>query len=1028
MNAAGVTHRATWQMLMFCVCLAALAAAAGPSVAADAPTKKAAAAKNKNAAKPARGKITGTVTAADGKPLAGVVMEIVMSRTHGAPKGYAWSDDMEKWVHTDAAGHFALEDLDPKFDLDVQALTPGYRVKEIERIDPSDGKPRNFTLSPWNWKTPEKPELTVWGVILDPEGKPVANAKVEEAGADVEHSAMLARPLIDKVAVTDGEGRFLLVSGEKLKNIHLKVGTEKFGMHYLRSVPFGTENHLQLPRGSAITGRVVRDGKPIAGIKLTAVEVDRRADTFVQPTSATTDAEGRFVMASLRPEKEMTVCGLMESCRELGALPALYFTTADFGTLDLGDLPIERGYRVAGRIVLDGGKPVRKGIQVHLSREEAWDTAHTETDAEGRFVFTGVPAEIVTLGVRFKKIALSMKNKSYELNREDLQGRVTGDIDNLVVLYERGAKAPEWRSAEGAALEARHHRVVDETLAGVTEKLETPPADAKFVMRPELPPRNHGWSNPEPKIARLPRQPAPPPATAQPAKTITGTVTDGKGNPVADAELCLPVDWRGARASLFATARSDAEGHYELSVPEAWIDSDNDDDGERASWYVMAWAPGHSLSGAVVELPLAGKPADIKMGPPTKSSLVVKLPDGSPAVGAKVTAPAAEKTAAMWRTEPAGLIEKMTATADAEGRARLPAIDRRSLDQAAVSLPGFGQQFFDNQYRGGLVNQTVKLRAVGRIEGRIATDQLHLVRGLRMTFTTTQGWGPDDEITSHGIATVVVDDEGRFVIPEIATGNLHVEIPWDLKLPIRPLTPNWIANELLAGETLQLEIPLVACRHLHGLVRIQGSSEPVAGAKIWIGGRDDGGVTVTTDEGGLYSAYVLPRDLIAVRLFSSPMGLPPEVSERSFGRDEFQVPRGPVEYALPPLDLRPTVALKGTLQDAAGKPLAGMTLESDVVKNLRGPRVVTDEEGRFTLHVGPDGKADKVFVVFPGTMVNTEVTSREPLVLTYDGPLDGKFPELAGAAMAAEEEPAEAADAQPGEEDKASEPPQESTR
>ena len=422
-------------------------------------------------------------------------------------------------------------------------------------------------------------------MIVDADGKPVGGAVVQPGGWDESQLAASyhvygSPPFVDVAAITDPAGKFVLISDRPVKAIDLEIAAERLGRHTFKSVPTGLEeNRLQLKRGSSVTGRVVSDGQGVGGVKVAMAQVDRASATFVGPLEATTDADGRFSIAALLPAEEMVVFGVMDSFRDHGALRARTFTSADQGVFDLGDLPLDKGYRVSGRIVLSDGKPVPVGMRVMLGRPDAWDDQTVLTDTEGKFVVSGVPAEIVTVSVALRDYAPGPQNKSYDPSEHHhaIEGRIAGDIDDLIILCERNLRRPADLSPDGQLAFAKYRRTRTEPLAGVTEKLETPVGERVVTLHSDQPNLSSGWSLPVPKVAVRAARPAPPAADAQPAKTIVGTVTDIDGKPVAGAGVWLPAEWNGRLARLAATAQLTTRGIISFPSPKpGYRQSDRD--------------------------------------------------------------------------------------------------------------------------------------------------------------------------------------------------------------------------------------------------------------------------------------------------------------------------------------------------------------------------------------------------------------------------------------------------------------------
>jgi hypothetical protein len=171
------------------------------------------------------------------------------------------------------------------------------------------------------------------------------------------------------------------------------------------------------------------------------VQKNRSTDTFVGEFRTATDAAGQFTFRNVPPHDVFVLYGQMDSLRSHGAIAVRELRTGmSTTTTDVGDLAVQAGHRLTGKVVLSDGKAVPPGTKVALSREEAWDVQAAEVDKEGGFVLDGLPAERYSLSVRVKGYSPSPKNASYDLlNNFRLTGVVSSDTKGLLLLLEAGS-------------------------------------------------------------------------------------------------------------------------------------------------------------------------------------------------------------------------------------------------------------------------------------------------------------------------------------------------------------------------------------------------------------------------------------------------------------------------------------------------------------------------------------------------------------------------------------------------------------
>ena len=248
-------------------------------------------------------------------------------------------------------------------------------------------------------------------------------------------------------------------------------------------------------------------------------------------------------------------------------------------------------------------------------------------------------------------------------------------------------------------------------------------------------------------------------------------------------------------------------------------------------------------------------------------------------------------------------------------------------------------------------------------------------KGVQLTFSTDN---QDEWVDTQGQATVTSDAEGKFIVPAIANGGpLHTYVEIEPSLPFRPRLKD--DQFVVAGETLQLEIPFVAATIVSGKVLAKASGKPVEKAVIFLayGGFHQSEQAVTDAE-GKYEGRVLPGPLRA-QCFSLPDNF--EQLGEPWAKP-FQVPPNVEKFELPPIEVVGTHSLSGRLVDDKDRPLAAMQV-SAVNENRRYGFAETDSEGHFTMRV-PDGVETEI-VVFTDKRGQdaVDVVQKDPLVVRY---------------------------------------------
>lgn len=414
------------------------------------------------AADPPRPTLTGSVVDTEGKPLAGATIFISTAAPKvGAgvlcPSCYA---DCRKQTTSDAAGQFTIPSLDPELRFKILVVAKEHQPKFVDKVDPAE-KPIKVTLKPrLGGETPDK---RLAGRVLDPDGKPVGGAVVNIRGVTRGESTQFGgNKDIDPLAVTDERGEFVINGQTTFEAVGVDIVARGFAKGIFQSLPTGGKVHeLRLVEGASLKGRVLKDGKPLAGVEIGVSETERRSEVYVGNFSVATDADGRFLFVNLPAKTSYQLYGLMKAFGPHGSIPAQTVRTGANGdTFDTGDLTVKPGFTVAGEIRLKDGKPVPADTRVLLSRENAWDSQQTTAGTNGQFRFENVPAEPVGLSTRIKGYQMSPRNGSIDpLNPYHLIGRVHTNKHDLIVEFVPGEKAER--------LEGDQQSVREEPLRGI---------------------------------------------------------------------------------------------------------------------------------------------------------------------------------------------------------------------------------------------------------------------------------------------------------------------------------------------------------------------------------------------------------------------------------------------------------------------------------------------------------------------------------------------------------------------------------
>ncbi len=231
----------------------------------------------------------------------------------------------------------------------------------------------------------------VSGVVTTAEGAPAIGARVWVfGGGGALRSARRAGNVLE--AWTDMSGRFVLfdLPGDRdltLRATYRELEATPWVLHK-DAVADGV--NLKLEASGSVVG-VVRDeftGRPVRGASV-RVHPGKSAPPGYQPHSATTDADGRFVIRNILPG---TWSVLPQASGYLAAR-ATSLTTRR-GAEATTDLSLDPGIVLEGIVVDPFGRAIRATVSA-TQRAPGRTTRSVRTDGSGAFRLTGLPRDMV---------------------------------------------------------------------------------------------------------------------------------------------------------------------------------------------------------------------------------------------------------------------------------------------------------------------------------------------------------------------------------------------------------------------------------------------------------------------------------------------------------------------------------------------------------------------------------------------------------------------------------------------------------
>ncbi len=317
-------------------------------------------------------------------------------------------------------------------------VAKGFEPTFFTKVDPKTG-PLDARLQPRAAVT-MPPTQILLGRVLDPNKKPLANAVVSVSSTTIGNTTYGSPPNgTDPLAVTDEQGEFEIRCPKKFDAMELRVEALRFARRNIPEVRPGTrrQDFIVTP-GVALAGRVLHQGKPMKNVTIGVVSVDRSMGNFTGDFVTGTGEDGRFVFPNLPPDREYAVYGLMESLKSIGVLPTKSVrVNGDGSKKDLGDWHVVAGFRLEGQVLLSDSNAIPAHTHFGIGREAAWDSSRIELPPDGRFSFTNVPGEVLSVNTRVNGYRFASRNASLDrLNPFQLMGRLQADKTNLTILLE----------------------------------------------------------------------------------------------------------------------------------------------------------------------------------------------------------------------------------------------------------------------------------------------------------------------------------------------------------------------------------------------------------------------------------------------------------------------------------------------------------------------------------------------------------------------------------------------------------------
>ena len=455
-----VGRRKLFSSTLCCVHLVVAAALYPASVAAD----------------QARPSMTGVVTNSSGEPLAGVRVDIStaapkIGRGVFCPSCYL---DCRKWAKTDELGRFTIDKLDSSLKFRLIVAYSGFQTNQTKLVDPSSGA---VDIELKSLPDDIDPSRMIKGLVRSEAGTPIPGAMVAPYGAKTENRRWWGK--VDGVAptVTDDQGRFTLIAPDNFLAVDIEITADGHcGKLVYEMVPGKDAEPIIVPVGASVSGKVVRNGQPVADMSVAVVQLERSVSrnrgVFIAAVGAVTQSDGSFEISNLPPDQRYCVYSVVGEAKRTESpyiLPVRTFgVPGSDKTRDLGSLEVATPIEIRGRVKSADDQPLPKRLKVAFDRDPAWDLVSFPVAPDGTFVASGLPPETYRIRIANRKLVIAANVAKYQvLGGNSVGVNATESISDLVIPVRNKTESRRQRPKISAvSIEAKHQSKPGVTLTG----------------------------------------------------------------------------------------------------------------------------------------------------------------------------------------------------------------------------------------------------------------------------------------------------------------------------------------------------------------------------------------------------------------------------------------------------------------------------------------------------------------------------------------------------------------------------------
>jgi hypothetical protein len=339
---------------------------------------------------------------------------------------------------TGSDGKYEISGLDPELIFTLLVVKDGYSAVYEKTVDPAAESSPTTVLKVH--PPVADPSQVLKGKVVNAQGNPVRDVLVEQQGVWSANGGGRfggAQDWIDPIAVSNERGEFEITYSKPAAEFTLNIQPRGMATKLVRLKTGAGVQTLQVTDGAVVHGRLLYNGKPVANAEVGLVSHSRGNGSMIPEVQIGTREDGTFTITNVPPGRVWVAYPKMESLTSqgIGSDVVLLETKDDGEDVNIGDINLQRAFRLRGKVVLTDGKPVPDNMHVTLSADRAWDSQIVTIGKDGEFEFQALPAGAYSIspgvkGYRVSPIAATFSTEAL----------VNHDIENFVIRMEPSAK------------------------------------------------------------------------------------------------------------------------------------------------------------------------------------------------------------------------------------------------------------------------------------------------------------------------------------------------------------------------------------------------------------------------------------------------------------------------------------------------------------------------------------------------------------------------------------------------------------